>query len=97
MKNTSLCLTAACLAAALHAPAGAARAPATPALAPDKINNAGKDATAATKAVKPSSAALLRAQVLLDRARFSPGEIDGASGSNMKPVSYTHLTLPTKA
>ncbi|WP_229427244.1 L,D-transpeptidase family protein [Massilia atriviolacea] len=89
MKPTSLCLIAALFGGAVTVPAMAAKAP--PALTAEAVNNAGKGPEArpakpanAAKAAKPSAAALLRAQVLLDRAHFSAGEIDAASGSNMR-------------
>lgn len=52
---------------------GAAAQDPAPALSPDAVN----DASATTGA-----AAVLRAQVLLERAHFSPGQIDGGSGGN---------------
>lgn len=61
-------LYALCLALA---PLSAAASDGAP-LTPDAVNAATGDAPGA----------LLRAQVLLERARFSPGEIDGGAGSN---------------
>jgi lipoprotein-anchoring transpeptidase ErfK/SrfK len=85
-------MIAACLASAALAPSsafatrtitltGPAPAGAATALTPESVNEAGK---APAADAKPNPHAVLRAQVLLDRARFSPGEIDGANGSNMR-------------
>ena len=69
-------------------PAKPAAAALTDMLTPEVVNAAGKDAVAVdTKAkgsAKASAAAILRAQVLLDRAHFASGEIDAASGSNLR-------------
>jgi lipoprotein-anchoring transpeptidase ErfK/SrfK len=79
LNRTPIAFIAACLAsAAFVTPSFAAPAPR---LTAETVNAAGKSATTAGKA---RSAALLRAQVLLDRAHFSSGEIDGAVGSNMR-------------
>ena len=52
-----------------------------PTLSAEKVNHAAQTPKFGSKASGPS---VLRAQVLLDRARFSPGEIDGTFGSNME-------------
>ncbi|QYF96230.1 L,D-transpeptidase [Massilia sp. PAMC28688] len=68
-------------AADAKASAGASAGSAANALTPEAVNAATLPATADAKA---STAAVVRVQVLLDRAHFSPGEIDGAMGSNVK-------------
>jgi lipoprotein-anchoring transpeptidase ErfK/SrfK len=88
-------MIAACLASAALAPTAACAAkpaktvkaakvapPAPVALTPDSVNAAGT--TPPVAGAKADPAATLRAQILLDRAHFSSGEIDGAAGSNLK-------------
>lgn len=86
-------------AASASAPAASDTAPSaskpSTALTPELINNAGKAAVP----TKRDRAAILRAQILLSRARFSPGEIDAAYGSNMRAAlagfQQKHRMRPT--
>jgi lipoprotein-anchoring transpeptidase ErfK/SrfK len=79
LKPAPFALIAACLAGAFTLPAMAA--PAAAPLTADAVNAAGKSAAATAK---PGMAQVLRAQVMLDRAHFSSGEIDGMTGSNLR-------------
>jgi lipoprotein-anchoring transpeptidase ErfK/SrfK len=70
--------------------------PAKDALSAVAANNAARNPI--LNSTSQRSAAVLRAQVLLDRAHFSPGEIDGRFGGTMRgAMSAFNLSRNTKA
>src|SRR5262249_60538349 len=79
-------LVAAAAHAARHGASHARRAAshaATPALDAQAIDNAQFSAPSGKgRARAPSAATIIKEEILLDRADFSPGEIDGQAGSN---------------
>ena len=74
---------------ALAAPAKK-KAAAQPPMSAETVNNPDSSTTFGPKASGP---AVLRAQILLDRARFSPGEIDGVFGSNLEKAISAYQSV----
>lgn len=66
---------------ALYVPVTLSAAESATALTAESVNESGIDEVVGVNA---NRAAVLRAQILLDRAHFSPGEIDAAYGGNMR-------------
>ena len=62
------------------------------ALTPDAINTA-ELTSEATKPSRLPRALIARAQILLDRARFSPGEIDGKFGENFEKAVLAYAEM----
>src|SRR5262245_6885383 len=81
-----LCVAAALMVAnAAHAARRGASHAATPALDAQAVNDAQFSAPSSkTRARGPSSATVIKEEILLDRSGFSPGQIDGKSGINEK-------------
>jgi lipoprotein-anchoring transpeptidase ErfK/SrfK len=76
LNRTILAVFAACACCAAGAqPSGTAQP-----FSPEAVNAAGQQPVAAGA----KGAAVLRAQILLDRAHFSSGELDGAYGGNLR-------------
>src|SRR5258708_285736 len=71
--------------AARHGAKRTASHTATPALDAQAIDNAQFSAPSGKgRARAPSAATIIKEEILLDRADFSPGELDGLAGSNDK-------------
>ena len=79
-----LCVAAVLMVAdAAHAARRGGSRPATPALDAQAVNDAQFSAPSGKgRARGPSPATTIKAEILLDRAGFSPGQIDGQTGSN---------------